>query len=96
MGALDLFGPMKFSTTGIRAETTHLASSSQCPTKGENTVPFPSKGNGGVIDHVGHNMPIVFGRVSGGAMIKAVMGRSDGQQDGSFPMPRAHFAIILA
>jgi len=41
-------------------------------------------------------MPIVFGRVSGGAMIKAVMGRSDGQQDGSFPMPRAHFAIILA
>jgi hypothetical protein len=59
--------------------------------------PFQPNGmDGGVVDHVGNDVPVMLSGVTSGAVIEAVMRGSDGEQDGTFPVPCAHFEIILA
>jgi hypothetical protein len=62
----------------------------------QDPVAFPSDRYGGVVDHVGDDVPIMFGGVAGGASVETVMRGSQGQQDGPFAVLRAHFAMILA
>src|SRR5580692_5210112 len=64
--------------------------------KRKDTVTFPAKRDSGVVDHVGNDVPVMFSGVASGAVIEPVMSGSDSEQDGSFPVPCAHFAIILA
>src|ERR1700740_526889 len=64
--------------------------------KRKNAVAFPADRDGGVVNHVGNDMPVMCGRVSGGPMIEAVVCRRDSQEYSSFPVTSAHFEIILA
>jgi len=62
----------------------------------QNPVTFPSDRDCGVINHIGNDMPIMFGGIAGRASIEPMMGGSQCQQDGSFTRLWAHFAMILA
>src|ERR1700736_578809 len=62
----------------------------------EDSVASPSDWDCRVVDHVGDHVPIVFGGVAGGASVKTMMSGGQRQQNCSFAMFGAHFAIILA
>jgi hypothetical protein len=62
----------------------------------QNPVTSSSDGDCGVINHIGDNVPIVFGGIAGRATIETMMRGSQCQQDGPFTWLSAHFAIILA
>src|ERR1700730_7660270 len=62
----------------------------------EDSVASPSDWYCSIVDHVGHHVPIVLGSVASGASVETMMGGGQRQQDGSFAVFCAHFAIILA
>jgi hypothetical protein len=57
------------------------------PYKREDFIPLPSDRNHGIVNHVGDDVPIVFSGIPGRSVIKAVVRRSQRQQDRAFSVP---------
>src|SRR5690349_7097205 len=66
------------------------------PYKREDSVTLPPDRYGGVVNHVGNDVPIVLSSVAGCTAVKAVMSGSQGQQDRPLSVLGAHFGMILA